>query len=257
VYDKRNEPRKALAAYLHVLDSKRKTLGPTDPSTVQYLTITAIRYANLAEYTHARPLFEEAVAARRAALGDSDPITLTAVNSLATCLSNLKLHAKALPMFIDVLARRRGQVGNRPLEEVEREVSTALLTTCTNLALCYDTMGEHGKAEAFYVEAWEGRKTVLGEAHPSTLSALQNVAIYYRNEGETDLAEEHYLELLEQRKNVCGVSGGVGTRRCFRSRFVSFRFVSFRFVSFHSWPLALIPHSLLLHVRSVSNTILP
>ena len=205
VYDKLHEPRKALATYLSVLQHKRASLGPADPSTVLYMTLAAIRYANLTEYSQARPLFEEAAAARRAALGEAHPVTLTAVNSLATCLSNLKQHQKALPMYIDVLDRRRAQLGSTPVVAADKEAATALLTTCTNLALCYDTLGDHDRAEPLYVEAWEGRKLVLGEAHQSTLNALQNVAIFYRNQGETDLAEEHYVELLEHRKAVSGV----------------------------------------------------
>ena len=180
VYDKLNEPRKALGQYLTILEGKRLALTRGEVDHVVVVTavlLVAIRFANLGDYLPAKPLFEEVVAARKASLGDNDPQTLASINSLASCYSNLKDHAKALPLYLDVLDKRRAQLGedyDLSTDNPNPEPGAAMLTTVTNLALCYDTMGEHDRAEPLYQESLEGRRQLLGEMHPSTLTSLHN-----------------------------------------------------------------------------------
>ena len=101
-------------------------------------------------------------------------------------------HAKALPLYLDVLAKRRAQLGDDydlSPDNPNPDPGAAMLTTVTNLALCYDTMGEHDRAEPLYQESLEGRRQLLGEMHPSTLSSLHNA-------GETHDTPSYMTPLL-------------------------------------------------------------
>jgi len=49
------------------------------------------------------------------------------------------------------------------------------LVSLNNLAGLYYSQGKYNEAEPLYVECLEKRKSVLGEAHPSTLTTSRNL----------------------------------------------------------------------------------
>jgi Tetratricopeptide repeat len=59
-------------------------------------------------------------------------------------------------------------------------------------------------------EALEGRRAVLGPAHPDTLTSLHNLAEVYRAQGRHGEAERLYKEVLE------GAQATLGPTRCYR-----------------------------------------
>ena len=105
------------------------------------------------------------------------PFLVATTASVLPLSLSFQEHTKALPLYIDVLAKRRAHLGDDydlSPENPSPEPGAAMLTTLTNLALCYDTMGEHDQAEPLYLESLDGRRQLLGDMHPSTLTSLHN-----------------------------------------------------------------------------------
>jgi tetratricopeptide (TPR) repeat protein len=64
--------------------------------------------------------------------------------------------------------------------------------------------GRWKEAEKLQVDVVEIRKTVLGNAHPHTLSSMGNLASTYSNQGRWKEAEDLNMDVIETRKKVLG-----------------------------------------------------
>ncbi|ORY17830.1 Tetratricopeptide repeat-domain-containing protein [Clohesyomyces aquaticus] len=64
--------------------------------------------------------------------------------------------------------------------------------------------GLYTKAERLLRRSMQGRKGVLGEEHPDTLTSMANLATTYSKQGRGKEAEELFMRVMETRKRVLG-----------------------------------------------------
>jgi len=78
------------------------------------------------------------------------------------------------------------------------------LGTVHNIAITFQSRGEHDKAMVWFQRALEGYEKVLGKDHPNTLGTVHNMAITFRTRGELDKAMVWFQRALEGHEKVLG-----------------------------------------------------
>jgi len=75
-------------------------------------------------------------------------------------------------------------------------------TTVANLGELYESMGEYGKAEAFFNRALEAIERLLGPEHPDTLISVVNLGGLFKSMGEYGKA--FHNRILEAHERLLG-----------------------------------------------------
>ncbi|CAN9335124.1 unnamed protein product [Alternaria alternata] len=78
------------------------------------------------------------------------------------------------------------------------------LQLASRCATTLSSDGRYKEAEELQVQVMQGRKRVLDDEHPSTLSSMANLASTYRNQGRWDDAEKLQVQVMETRKTKLG-----------------------------------------------------
>lgn len=117
-----------------------KVFGELDLKTLDSMNRFASVLNEAKEYEKAKEIYQSLYERRCKILGESDIVTIDTLDFLANILhNNLSKPEEALPMFETVFEKRRELFG---------ENSSEALTAMSNLAICYDSVNEHEKAEA-------------------------------------------------------------------------------------------------------------
>ncbi len=66
------------------------------------------------------------------------------------------------------------------------------------------SQGRLAEAEPYYREALEGRRRVLGDEHPNTLTSISDMGLRLRSQGKLTEAEPYMREALEGQRRVLG-----------------------------------------------------
>ena len=78
------------------------------------------------------------------------------------------------------------------------------LQLASRCATTLSSDGRYKEAEELQVQVMQGRKRVLDDEHPSTLSSMNNLASTYWNQGRWDDAEKLEVQVMETRKTKLG-----------------------------------------------------
>ncbi|RYN43141.1 hypothetical protein AA0112_g627 [Alternaria arborescens] len=78
------------------------------------------------------------------------------------------------------------------------------LQLASRCATTLSSDGRYKEAEELQVQVMQGRKRVLDDEHPSTLSSMANLASTYSNQGRWDEAEKLQVQVLETSKTKLG-----------------------------------------------------
>jgi CHAT domain-containing protein/tetratricopeptide (TPR) repeat protein len=103
--------------------------------------------------------------------------------------------AKAVPLVKQALGISREVLGER---------SANYATGLSNLALLYQSLGEHRTALPMYQKALAIHKEVLGERHPQYATALNNLSTLYKELGDSRAALPLCQRALTIRKEALG-----------------------------------------------------
>ena len=169
-------------------DARRDTadyLAPLDDLLLhlRHVTETALRrddeqaallanrlgyYLNqIADYTAARPLLEQALAIHEQTLGPMHPNTASSLNNLAELLKTQGDYAAAQPLYERALAIKEQALG-----PTHPDTARSL----NNLAVLLDTMGDYIAARPLYERALAIKEQALASTHPDTALSLNNLA---------------------------------------------------------------------------------
>ena len=104
------------AAYLEVLETSRRVLGPEHPHTLNYQTNLAYVYSRLGRETEAERLYREAVEILRRVLGEGHPRTVGVLHDLAGHAARRGDRGAALEWL-----RQAVEKGNRSAAQIARD----------------------------------------------------------------------------------------------------------------------------------------
>lgn len=142
--DKLDKPQEALELRKTVLEKRFSLLRENHPHTISSMNSVAKSLSRLGEYEEAADMYKKLYEARLSAFGEDNIEALSALDLAANILhNNLKRPEEALPLFKTVLEKRRAALGSDTKE---------LSRLMNNLAICYDSVEEHGKADALREE---------------------------------------------------------------------------------------------------------
>ena len=155
----------------------------------------AFRYAALAAYAAARPLFDCALSIREKVLGPEHLATAESLNSLALLRDAQGDLAGARPLFERALA-----INEKVLGPDHPNTATCL----NNLATLLAARGDLVAARPLYERALAIRDKVFGPEHPNTAASLNNLAVLLKDQGNLAGARPLYERALAIYEKVLG-----------------------------------------------------
>jgi serine/threonine protein kinase len=185
----------ALPLQRSALATRRRTLGPEHPDTLESISSMGFVLDLQGKHTEAEPYYREAVAKRRRVLGEDNPDTLTSVSNLGELLENEGKLREAENYLRAALASRRRVLG---------ENNQSTLTSVSNLGELLEDQGKLSEAEPYLREALEKSRHLLGEDHPDTLVSLNNLGELVSRQGKLNEAEPYLRESLARHRRVLG-----------------------------------------------------
>ena len=97
----------------------------------------------------------------------------------------------------------QAELGSRRAKLAKQQLSESDIMDYVNiLAELYRHQGKYVEAEPLFVKCLETRRTVLGAAHPNTLSSMNGLAALYWNQGNYAKAEPLWVEALGKMKTA-------------------------------------------------------
>ena len=148
-----------------------------------------------ADYSHAQPLIERALALREQSFGARSAQAALALAALGNLYVNAGRHDKALPLHLRALSIS---------EEVEGPQSPLTAVALSNTAATYRVTGEYVRAISFYLRALEIMERGAGKSDPRTLTTLTNLAECYLTIGDREKAEPILMRVFEARASTLG-----------------------------------------------------
>jgi tetratricopeptide (TPR) repeat protein len=135
----------------------------------------------LADYSQARPYYEQALAIWEKALGPDHPDTATSLNNLGALLQAMGHLAEARPYLERALAIREKALGP---DHDNEALLQATAQSLNNLGALLQAMGHLAEARPYYQRALAIYEKALGPDHPDTARSLNNLAIlaYYQRD---------------------------------------------------------------------------
>ncbi|GGA02720.1 tetratricopeptide repeat protein [Elstera cyanobacteriorum] len=221
----------------HVLDIRRRFLGPEHPDTLTGMNNLAETLRAQGDLPGARALQEQVLDAHRRALGPEHPHTLISMNNLAEtsraqgdlpsarALQEQVLDARrrllgpehphtlnSMNNLAGILSDQGDLPGARALEERVVEIRRRILgpehpdtlTSLSNLAGTLHAQGDFSGARALQEQVLEAYHHTLGPEHPDTLTSLSNLAGTHQSQGDLSGARVLQEQVLEARRRLLG-----------------------------------------------------
>jgi tetratricopeptide (TPR) repeat protein len=222
-----------------LLDSREKTLGSEDTSTLEAMTALAEAYVHQDKFEQAEQLYRKTLKAMQKILGPEHPTTLDTMGRIAWVLYHKGNYAAEEEIaraaveghdrickpenqrssdHLDTLSqilRRRGKyveaekVQRRSLEGREKFLGSnhrATLIAAMNVASSLQDQGHFDSAEELFKDVLKKQEKVLGKEHPETVMCANNLALVFRDQGRLDDAEKTMRGVIEINKKVLGPS---------------------------------------------------
>jgi tetratricopeptide (TPR) repeat protein len=223
--------------YRQVYDTRRKTIGIEDASTLTSMNNLANALIDQGKYEEAEEMHRETLQLMRKVLGEEHPETLTSMNNLAYTLSHQRKYEEAEEMNRETLQLMRKVLGKEhpetltsinnlaytlsdqrkyeEAEEMNRETLQLMrkvlgeeyletLTSMNNLGITLSDQRKYEEAEEMIRETLQLMRKVLGDEHPLTLTSMNNLALTLSGQRKYEEAEEIYRETLKLMRKVLG-----------------------------------------------------
>jgi tetratricopeptide (TPR) repeat protein len=184
-------------AFLQVMETRKRMLGPEHPSTLASMSYLANTYRKKGRWDEAEELHMQVVETAKKVLGPEHPHTLASIGNLAVIYNKKGRWDEAEELEVQAMKTAKRVYG---LEHANT------LASMGNLALIYGNKGWWNKAEELQIQVIETRKRVLGLEHPDTLTNMSNLALIYSNKDRWDEAEELQVQVIEAQKIVFGLN---------------------------------------------------
>ena len=158
---------RALSLYKEGMVLAKRRLGEKHPASLRLSSGYAHVLGQSDRSDEARLLFEKTLAGQRVVRGPDHPETLATINNLGSLLVETYRYAEAERLLVGPLAAYRSQ--RNTIDPFAGELMH-------NLAFAY--LGQKRYTEAIDIgeEAWEARKTHLGQFHPKSLMTTNLLA---------------------------------------------------------------------------------
>ena len=175
-----------------------RVLGSENPRTLARRTILALTLEQNEKFQEELEELDDVLPICRRTLEPDSGITNDAVRFMATTLQALGRTDEAAPYFDEVieyhLARcRRGVPGTQ-----------STLDDLDGLAFYLDAAGRPGEAADYAEELVTGRRALLGDEHPLTLTAIGSLGQYLLRDGRLAEAEGALREAVDGQRRALG-----------------------------------------------------
>ncbi|MGL5825356.1 MAG: tetratricopeptide repeat protein [Nocardioides sp.] len=158
----------ALPLKTRVYQGLAKTLGADHPDVLTALNNVAVTHDDLGQYAAALERYRQVYRTRRRLLSIHHRDTLDALANLGVATGRLGQHRLALRLKQAAAARLRVLLGPD---------SPASLDALNNVGASMVALQRLDEARGIFADVLEGRRSVLGEHHPDTLSARENLVL--------------------------------------------------------------------------------
>ncbi|KAK5208035.1 hypothetical protein LTR47_003599 [Exophiala xenobiotica] len=194
-YEDQGRYRVAEGLYRQAYDTRRKTIGIEDASTLLSMNNLANLLTAQGKYVEAEEIHRETLTLKRKVRGEEHPSTLTSMNNLACTLRDQGKYGEAEEMYRETLKLKKKILG---------EGHPSTLTSTNSLATLLSDQGKYEEAEEIHREELQLSRKILGEEHPSTLISMNNLATTLSDQEKDEEAEEIYRETLKLKGKVLG-----------------------------------------------------
>ncbi|MCB9858420.1 MAG: serine/threonine protein kinase [Phycisphaerales bacterium] len=169
VYAARGKHEEAIGAFRECVERRLRVHGPDNLDTIMAQANLGWMLATMSRFKEAEPYLLQSYESQKRLSGEDDPDTLSLLNNIAMFYHEIGDYEKAATLCERELAISRRVTPEDP----------GIYTSISNLAAIYVSLHRYDRAEELYLEALEGRRRALGEAHPSTLLTINNLATLY------------------------------------------------------------------------------
>jgi tetratricopeptide (TPR) repeat protein len=222
-YGRHDRYQDAEKLFLETLDCQLRRLGQLNLATLRTMNNLAAMYLDVRNLERAEPLLLETLEKKEEVLGPRNPITLNTVNNLGNLYAMQSLFDKATDLYTRTLhgyaetygpnhktvieaynnlgevAMKRGRLGKansmfktamvriRSMEETD-----LTLYIKSNIAVVLKLQGKYRQSIRLYEKVIQGRESLLGTDHSSTLMSMCELGDVYLACGQGDKADEWY-----------------------------------------------------------------
>ncbi len=165
------------------------------PEAAQLLYLAACYLYDMASYTEASKLCEQALAIVEQVYGEEHAETARTLHCLANICESRGLPARALSLYQRALAIAERTWGSEQAE-------TARLLN--DLGEHFQDAEQFARAEEYYQRAFTIREQIFGLKHPDTASSLNNLAGICEEQGNYEQAELLYEQARQIRLHLRG-----------------------------------------------------
>lgn len=159
------------------------------------LNQTAYYLYSRAEYTQAKPLYEQALAMNENLYGKEHPSIATSLNNLAELYRAQGAYEQALPLYKRALSIK---------EKLYGKEHSSIATSLNNLAELYRLQGAYKQALPLFEQALAILEKVHGQMHPDVAQAINNLAELYRTQEKYEQAVPLFRQAVAIKKKVYG-----------------------------------------------------
>lgn len=178
-----------------VLAARRRTLGPSDPMTLESMAQLGKILLHERKSNEAEALLRTTIELEKARLGADNLLTINTENDLGGVLNNEAHYIEAEKIDREVVAQLTRKVGpNNPQTYAARN----------HLASALDGEKHFGEATILYQDLLESERRNLGIDHPYVLVTMHNYGNMLLEEGRHDEAEAMYRQALAIEQRVFG-----------------------------------------------------
>ncbi len=159
-----------------------------DPEVAARLKSTiAVVYTQMAAYSEAETLFDDALLLQRQHLGDNHPETLQTLTRMGLMYQEIGRFGDAKQMLSETLATQQQILG---------QTHTDTLETMRYLAIVHAQLGDFTGAIELGEALVSAYRSQFGAADQRTLKNSGTLAVFYKLAGDWTLAESMYKEVL-------------------------------------------------------------
>jgi tetratricopeptide (TPR) repeat protein len=205
IYRMQGDYCRAITLYLSCYRFLQTEEGYENPKASESMCKLAKTYKLAGEFSHAESLYRRCMNRRAAVLGLDHPDTLWAMNKLAGLCTYMGHYKEAERLFVQCLERSRVPTAASCQISIKYACdNNHSLYDLHNLANLYCLEGSFVRAKALHVSCLEGRRLLLGDDDPHTLTSEYKLAVVLASLREYEEALEVQSVCLEKRRARLG-----------------------------------------------------
>ena len=190
-----SEEDEELESQVQVMETRKRTLGPEHPDTLNSMSNLALDYGCQGWWKEAEKLHMQVMKIRMRVLGEEHSDTLRSMSHLAYTYQNQRRWKEVEKLQMQVLETKMKVLG------AERSDT---LRSMSSLALTYYYQRRWKEAAELQVQVMETNKKICGAQHPDTLYSMSSLARTWKFQGRINEAISLLKDCVQLQTRVLG-----------------------------------------------------